>query len=104
MTSPGGLLALSSNSGVFNRNVFAVAPETRIHLVYDINARTSIHFGYSFLYWSRVVRAGDQIDPVVNPALLPPPVPGASPLRPAFTFQGTSFWAQGIDLGLDFRF
>ena len=104
VTSPGGLLALSSNSGVFSRNVFAVVPETRIHLGYDINARTSVHLGYSFLYWSRVVRAGDQIDLAVNPALLPPPLPGASPLRPAFAFQGTSFWAQGIDLGLNFRF
>jgi hypothetical protein len=104
VTSPGGLLALSSNSGVFSRSPFAVVPEMQIHLAYDINEHTSIHFGYSFLYWSRVVRAGDQIDLAVNPDLLPPPLPGASPLRPAFTFQETSFWAQGIDLGLDFRF
>jgi Putative beta barrel porin-7 (BBP7) len=104
VTSSGGLLALSSNSGVFSRNVFAVVPETRIHLAYDINASTRIHLGYSFLYWSRVARAGDQIDLAVNPGLLPPPLPGASPLRPAFSFQGTSFWAQGIDVGLSFRF
>ncbi len=104
VNSPGGLLALSSNSGGFSRNVFAVAPEMRLHLGYDINARTRIYLGYSFLYWSRVVRAGDQIDLAVNPALLAPPLPGASPLRPAFTFQGTSFWAQGMDIGLVFRF
>jgi Putative beta barrel porin-7 (BBP7) len=104
VTSPGGLLALSSNSGVYSRNVFAVVPETRIHLAYDINACTRIHLGYNFLYWSRVVRAGDQIDLAVNPGLLPPPLPGASPQRPAFTFQGTNFWAQGIDVGLSFRY
>jgi hypothetical protein len=104
VTSPVGFLALSSNSGLFTRNVFAVVPETRLRLAYDINARTRIYLGYSFLYWSRVARAGDQIDLGVNPGLLAPAVLGASPLRPAFNFNGTSFWAQGIDIGLAFRF
>jgi hypothetical protein len=104
VTSPGGLLALSSNSGIRTRDVFAVVPEIQAQLAYQISARTRIHVGYNFLYWSRVARAGDQIDLAVNPALLPPATPGASPLRPAFTFQGADFWAQGINLGLDFRF
>jgi len=104
VSSPGGLLALSSNSGAHGRDVFALVPEARLQLAYNINAYTRIHIGYSFLYWSTVARAGDQIDLVVNPALLPPPAPGASPLRPAFTFHDTSFWAQGIDLGLGFWF
>jgi len=104
VTSSGGLLALSSNSGNHTRNIFAVAPEVRFQLAYQFSPRMRVHAGYSFLYWSNVARAGDQIDLVVNPALLPPPLPGATPLRPAFNFQGTSFWAQGIDLGLEFRF
>jgi hypothetical protein len=102
--SSGGLLALSSNSGVHTRDAFAVVPEVRLQLAYDLSACMRVHVGYSFLYWSQVVRAGDQIDLVVNPALLPPALPGASPQRPAFNFQGTGFWAQGIDLGLEFRF
>jgi hypothetical protein len=102
--SPGGLLALSSNSGSHTRDVFAVVPEARVQLGYQIGPHLGVHAGYSFLYWSRVLRAGDQIDLTVNPALLPPPIPGASPLRPAFAFQGTSIWAQGIDLGLELRF
>jgi Putative beta barrel porin-7 (BBP7) len=104
LTSPGGLLALSSNSGVHNRSVFAVVPEFRARLGCQISPRLRVFAGYTFLYWSQVVRAGDQIDLVVNPALLPPATPGASPSRPAFSFQGTNFWAQGIDLGLEFRF
>ena len=104
ITNSGGLLALSSNSGHHTRNIFAVVPEVRFQLAYQVGPRVRLHAGYTFLYWSNVVRAGDQIDLVVNPALLPPPVPGASPLRPAFQFNGTSFWAQGIDLGLEFRF
>jgi hypothetical protein len=100
----GGLLALSSNSGFQTRTVFGVVPEVRVHLAYQPTERLRLHVGYSFLYWSQVVRPGDQIDLTVNPALLPPPVAGASPQRPSFTFHGTGFWAQGIDLGLEFRF
>ena len=101
---PGGLLALSSNSGSHTRNVFAVVPEARVQLAYEVGPHMRVHAGYTFLYWSRLIRAGDQIDLVVNPALLPPHAPGASPARPAFTFQGTGIWAQGIDLGVEFRF
>jgi hypothetical protein len=100
----GGLLALSSNSGTHARDIFAVVPEVRVQLAYQVGPHLNIHVGYSFLYWSQVIRAGDQIDLVVNPALLPPPLGGASPLRPAFTFQGSGFWEQGIDLGVEFRF
>jgi hypothetical protein len=104
VVSAGGLLALSSNSGSHSRDMFAVVPEARLQLGYQVTNALRVHVGYSFLYWSQIARAGDQIDLVVNPALLAPPLPGASPLRPAFAFQGTGFWAQGIDLGFEFRF
>jgi hypothetical protein len=104
VVSAGGLLALSSNSGSHSRDMFGVIPEGRLQLAYQFSEHVRVHAGYTFLYWSQVVRAGDQVDLVVNPALLAPPLPGASPLRPAFTFQGTGFWAQGIDLGLEFSF
>jgi hypothetical protein len=104
VTSPGGVLALSSNSGNHTRDMFAVAPEVRLQLGYEFGPHLRVYAGYSFLYWSQVARAGDQIDLAVNPALVPPPIPGASPLRPAFSFHGTGIWAQGFDLGLQFRF
>jgi len=50
------------------------------------------------------VRAGNQIDLVVNPNLVPPPIAPLDPLRPAFQFHGSDFWAQGMNLGLEFRF
>jgi hypothetical protein len=104
VTSPGGLLALSSNSGVHTRDMFAVVPEVGLQLAYQVGPHLRVHAGYNFLYWSQLARAGDQIDLVVNPALLPPHTPGALPARPAFMFNGTSIWAQGINLGLEFRF
>jgi hypothetical protein len=104
VTSPGGLLALSSNSGRHSREIFGAVPEARVQLFYQVTSHLRAHVGYTFLYWSQIVRAGDQIDLSVNPGLLPPPVPGTSPQRPEFIFHGTGFWAQGIDLGLELRF
>ncbi len=36
VASPGGLLALSSNSGIHSRDVFAVVPEIRVRLAYEV--------------------------------------------------------------------
>jgi hypothetical protein len=60
--------------------------------------------GYSLIYWTRVVRAGEQIDLSLNPNFLPDEpetatIAGAQ--RPAFAWQETSLWAQGFNLGLE---
>jgi hypothetical protein len=52
---------------------------------------------------NRVVRAGDEIDTTINPTLIPPPTNAAGPIRPTVIFQNTTFWAQGIELGLAFQ-
>jgi hypothetical protein len=52
-----------------------------------------------------VVRPGAQIDPVVNPSLLP--FSGATqtgPARPAFDYVERQFWMHGINVGLTVRF
>ena len=49
-----------------------------------------------------VARAGDQIDRMLNLSQLPPgPLDGA-PL-PRFDFHDSDFWAQGINLSLEYR-
>jgi hypothetical protein len=50
-----------------------------------------------------VVRAADQIDLNVNPNLLPPAVDPPGQLSPTFAFHKTDFWAQGLSVGLDYR-
>jgi hypothetical protein len=110
---PGGLLALPSVSGLgngnignYSKNVFAVVPEVGFTLGYQLTPRLQATVGYSFLYWSRVMRAGDQIDYKVNPNLMPNPpaiYPTSDPNHPAFTYNQTGFWAQGINLGLGYR-
>jgi hypothetical protein len=104
----GGLLALPSNIGRFDRNRFAVVPEVDLNVGYQITPYVRAFVGYTFLYWSNVARPGDQIDRVINPAQLPTtPVTGAQtfgPARPAPLLRDTDFWAQGINFGVEVRF
>ncbi len=99
----GGLLALPTNIGEYHENQFAVIPELGITLGYQLTCRLRATFGYTFIYWSRVARPGDQIDLDLNPSYFPPPAP-AGPARPEFTLVTTDFWAQGLNFGLEYRF
>jgi hypothetical protein len=104
-TDVGGLLALPTNIGRYARDEFAVMPELGATLGYQLTPRLRATVGYNFIYWSRVARAGDQIDTNVNSRLLPNdsrPLAGDT-RHPQFVFQDTDFWAQGISAGLDYR-
>ena len=72
-TLPGGLLTQTSNIGMYKQNQFSVVPELNLDLGYQLTDHLKATFGYTFIYWSNVVRAGDQISRDVNPNLLPPP-------------------------------
>jgi len=102
VTSQGGLLARQSNIGSYERDHFAVIPELGVTLGYDVTCNLRATVGYTFIYWSKVARPGDQIDLDV----IPPPVTGADEEseRPAFSWVTTDFWAQGLNFGLDYRF
>lgn len=102
----GGLLALSSNSGHFSRNRFAAIPEFGINLGYDITPNWRIFVGYTFMYWSNVARPGDQIDRVLNVNKIPNFLTStnAGPNRPIMPFNSTDFWAQGANVGLEFKY
>lgn len=106
----GGLLALDqTNIGKFDRDVFTVVPEITINASYALNANLRVFLGYNFLYWSDVARPGDQIDIVVNPNFVPTldqnsPPSRAGQSRPTLIFTGTQFWAQGLNLGAEWRF
>jgi hypothetical protein len=63
--------------------------------------------GYSFLYWSNVVRPGDQIDRTVNFTQVPidptnGPLSGSA--RPALMPRQNDFWAQGFNFGIEIQF
>lgn len=90
-TAP-GWLAQASNIGSYSRDRFAVVPEARVSVGYQVTENLRLAVGYTFLYASTVVRPGDQIDPVS----------GAD--HPAFAFHGTDFWAQGLDAQVQVRY
>ena len=104
-TYPGGYFAQRTNIGSYGRDVFAAVPEASVNLSYRLTSWASIVAGYTFLYASNVVRPGEQIDRTVNPTQSPSfggPVPtnlvGAA--RPRFRFEGSDFWAHGLNVGV----
>ena len=104
-TNAGGLLALSSNSGHFDRNRFSVVPEVGVKVAYQVTPRVRAFVGYDFLYWTSVLRPGGQIDTAVNPGLLPPVMtPLTGPIRPVPVLATNDIWVHGISVGLEFRY
>jgi hypothetical protein len=103
----GGLYALGSNSGRHQRDELAFIPEVGLNVGWQVTRHWKVSVGYSFLWVSTVARAGEQIDPVVNVSQFPIRSgngPLVGPARPAFNFDGTDFWAQGLHLGLELRY
>jgi hypothetical protein len=106
VTVPGGVLAQSSNIGRYFREQLAVVPEVRLRVGCRISPALGVSFGYSFLFWSDVVRPGSLVDRTVESGLVPTDraFGTATGTRPAFVFRTSDYWAQGLDFGLDWRF
>lgn len=100
VTTTGGLLAQSSNIGFYEQDEFSVIPELGATIGFNITERFRVTAGYTFIYWSRVARPHDQIDRDISLPVLP----GPNAARPEFTFNKSDFWAQGVNLGLEYAF
>ena len=101
---PGGMLALTTNMGSYTQNNMAVIPELGVTVGFDISKRFRATFGYTFIYWSTVARAGAQIDKNLNPSYFPNNGPAAGAAQPEFVFVTGDYWTQGMNLGLEFHF
>ncbi len=98
---PSGFLAGVTNMGHYSRQVFGVVPEVGVNIGYQVTGHVQPFLGYNFLYWSSVVRPGNQIDGTLNPTFVPgSPVSPTGPPHPTFVFNGSGFWAQGLTLGV----
>ncbi|MBI1913753.1 MAG: BBP7 family outer membrane beta-barrel protein [Planctomycetes bacterium] len=118
---PGGLLALpGANIGRFSQDRFAVVPELGLTLGYQVTEAIKVTAGYNIIYWSSVLRPGDQIDRNLDITKIPDfldrdangnfidsntgriirPVPGV----PRPVLKEKDFWAQGLNFGLEFRY
>ena len=96
-----GILALESNIGAYSRNELAVVPEIGTTLGYYVTPRLRATFGYTFLYFSRVLRPGEIIDLDVDPNGFAGDSLAVQVNRPRFRFIDTDYWAHGFNLGLD---
>jgi len=102
---PGGLLALGSNIGDYDRTKLVLMHDMSISVGYCVLPNVTVRLGYDFLWASNVLRPGRQIDLAVNPTLLPfNAAAPAGALRPAFKFDGESFYMHGISLGVAVQF
>lgn len=97
----GGLLAQETNIGTYESDSFSLIPEVGVTVGWNITCRLRATFGYTFVYWSRVSRAGDQIDRDLS-QLPPEPPTGAG--HPVLAMQMDDFWAQGMNFGLQYDF
>lgn len=91
-TTAGGVLTQASNIGTTSTDSFAFIPEMGLKLGYAVNDNIQLSLGYSFMFWSTVGMAGQQIDSSVD-------LTQASP-RPETRIADSTFWMQGIDFGV----
>jgi hypothetical protein len=101
----GGLLAVGPNLGDFSRDRFSVAPEMTLNFGYWITPNFKLYAGYNFLYWTDVIRPGEQIDRVVNLSYVPnaPPVGASNQVRPQALFAESNMLVHGVQIGLEWR-
>jgi len=103
VVTAGGLLAQPPNMGTYSRNDFTMIPELGLTVGYDLAPNLRATLGYTLLYWSKVARPGDQIDFDVNDSQFSGGALVGAP-RPEFSWVTTDFFAQGVNVGLEYEF
>jgi len=111
-TFNGGLLALGTNSGTFSTSNFSVVPEVDLNVGWYLTPRLKLFVGYTSLFWTSVLRPGDQIDRNLDVTRIPnfnatqvggaAFVPTNAP-NPVVPFKRTDLWVQGINVGFQFK-
>jgi hypothetical protein len=99
----GGLLALPTNIGDYHKNNFVVIPQLELKLGYKLSEDFKFTVGYDFLYWSKVFRAAEQIDPFVNPSQASGQALVGTP-GPRYATRESDLLVQGISLGFEWTY
>jgi len=100
-----GIFAQPSNSGTHSSTVFAVVPEVEVKLGFDITPAVRLTVGYDFIYYSSVVRPGYQLNrDLPKGQVFEQGGTSISSTSPFPLFDKTSFFAQGLSLGVAVRF
>lgn len=103
--SVGGVLAQPSNIGNFSRNRLSFVPEGNLELVFPLGRQVTLTVGYTLLAWAELVRASEQIDPLVDVSQIAnfPGVAAPTGLgRPGVPFRSDFIFVHGLNVGLGF--
>ena len=103
ITSEGGLLTTGTNIGRYTDDQFTVIPQLGLEVGYDLTDSLRLLAGYDLIYWPHVQRAAGQIDMAIDPRNLPPAQPGGT-IFPQPQLVSEDFWAQGFNVGVEFRY
>lgn len=104
----GGIYNLAQELGKHRRDQFSVLGEGGINAGYQVFSFMRIHAGYTFMWVNHVVRPSRELNPVLNPNLMPtsPTYTGLSPatVYPRVITNQTDYHIQGFNLGMQIGF
>lgn len=81
---------------------FSVVPEVQAMLSYDLLPRLRFSAGYDFLYWTRLIRPGDQLDTRASLANTTSAL--AAPIQPVPLDRHSDFWLRGWSMSLTYHY
>ena len=83
----------------------ASCAEVTANIGYWITPNLKAFVSYNFIYWTNVIRPGDQIDRVVDLSFVPnaPPTAPSGQLRPKPLFNQSDLWVTGLQFGVQWR-
>lgn len=102
-TTPGGILTQPTNIGTQSQDRLVFVPQGQLKLGYELAPRLHLFAAYDCLYWSNVVRPGDQIDRSVN-RTQQGGGPLVGPARPEPLFNTSTLWVHGISIGITVQY
>jgi hypothetical protein len=102
----GGLLSSPGDQGKHSRDQIAFVPEINVKLGYLITSNFRAYVGYDFLYLASVVRPGDQtgVSSSTTVATVAGTTTQIAVTQPAFRFNDTDVWVNGINFGVELRY
>lgn len=107
VTASGGVLAQSSNIGDYNHNMFSSITDGGFGIVITPWKYVRFEVGYSALFWSGVVRPGNQINPNVSYTQVPTSQTYTGPAagnQPGFVWHQSNITMQTLTVGMTFYY
>jgi len=102
-----GLYANASNVGTYTHDEFTIIPDLNLTMGINLTRSLSMYVGYNVLYINRVLRPGNQLNPVIDASTVPfstsygnlGAIPGT--LKPLIQ---DDYLLQGVSFGFGFKY